>query len=32
VSWTGLLLLFWGLDIPLGAGSSYEYVPPATGG
>jgi aminobenzoyl-glutamate transport protein len=29
VSWTGLLLLFWGLGIPLGAGSSYEYVPPA---
>ena len=28
VSWTGLLLVFWGLEIPLGAGSSYEYVPP----
>jgi len=32
VSWTGLLLLFWGLDIPLGVGSSHEYVAPTTGG
>ena len=27
VTWTALLLLFWGLGIPLGVGSSYEYVP-----
>jgi aminobenzoyl-glutamate transport protein len=29
VSWTALLLLFWWLGLPLGVGSSYEYVPPA---
>jgi len=29
VSWTAFLLLFWGLGLPLGVGSSYEYLPPA---
>ena len=29
VSWTAFLLLFWWLGLPLGVGSSYEYVPPA---
>ena len=28
VTWTALLLAFWGLGIPLGVGSSYGYVPP----
>jgi len=32
VTWTALLLAFWGLGIPLGVGSSHEYVAPATGG
>jgi aminobenzoyl-glutamate transport protein len=27
VTWTALLLVFWGLGIPLGVGSSHEYVP-----
>jgi aminobenzoyl-glutamate transport protein len=27
VTWTALLLVFWGLGIPLGVGSSYSYVP-----
>jgi aminobenzoyl-glutamate transport protein len=27
VLWTGFLLGFWALDIPLGVGSSYVYVP-----
>ena len=27
VLWTGFLLGFWALGIPLGFGSSYEYVP-----
>ncbi|MBK8285863.1 MAG: AbgT family transporter [Ahniella sp.] len=26
VTWTAFLMLFWGLGIPLGVGSSYEYV------
>ncbi len=26
VVWTSFLMLFWGLGIPLGVGSSYEYV------
>jgi aminobenzoyl-glutamate transport protein len=25
IAWTGLLLAFWGLDIPLGLGASYKY-------
>ena len=29
VLWTAFLLGFWALDIPLGAGASYQYVPPA---
>ncbi len=29
VSWTAFLLLFWWLGLPLGVGSTYEYVPPA---
>jgi aminobenzoyl-glutamate transport protein len=28
VTWTALLLAFWGLGIPLGVGSSYGYVMP----
>ncbi|WP_290887026.1 AbgT family transporter [Arenimonas sp.] len=27
VLWTGFLLAFWALGIPLGVGASYEYVP-----
>ncbi|WP_395792793.1 AbgT family transporter [Aquimonas sp.] len=27
--WTAFLLGFWALDIPLGIGSSYEYIPAA---
>lgn len=27
VLWTAFLLGFWALDIPLGAGASYQYVP-----
>ena len=27
VCWTGFLLLFWGLELPLGIGASYEYTP-----
>jgi aminobenzoyl-glutamate transport protein len=27
VGWTGFLLLYWALGLPLGVGSSYEYVP-----
>jgi aminobenzoyl-glutamate transport protein len=27
VLWTAFLLGFWALDIPLGIGSTYEYVP-----
>ena len=27
VLWTAFLLGFWALDIPLGVGSSYQYVP-----
>lgn len=29
LSWTAFLLLFWWLGLPLGVGSSYEYVPPS---
>jgi para-aminobenzoyl-glutamate transporter family len=29
VLWTALLLVFWGLGIPLGIGASYEYAPAA---
>jgi len=28
VTWTAFLLMFWGLDIPLGIGASYTYTPP----
>lgn len=28
VMWTGFLLAFWGLGIPLGIGASYEYAVP----
>jgi aminobenzoyl-glutamate transport protein len=28
VTWTAFLLMFWGLDLPLGVGSSYIYTPP----
>ena len=28
VTWTALLLAFWGLGIPLGVGSSYGYALP----
>jgi aminobenzoyl-glutamate transport protein len=28
VGWTAFLLVFWGLDLPLGVGASYEYSPP----
>lgn len=31
VSWTLFLLAFWGLGIPLGVDSSYEYVAPVAG-
>ena len=31
VTWTLFLLAFWGLGIPLGVGSSYEYVAPVAG-
>ncbi len=31
VTWTLFLLAFWGLGIPLGFGSSYEYVAPVAG-
>jgi len=32
VTWTALLLAFWGLGIPLGVGSTYDYaLPGATG-
>ena len=31
VCWTAFLLAFWGLELPLGVGSSYEYAP-ASGG
>jgi p-aminobenzoyl-glutamate transporter AbgT len=27
VGWTGFLLLFWALGIPLGVGATYDYVP-----
>lgn len=27
VGWTGFLLLFWALEIPLGVGATYDYVP-----
>jgi p-aminobenzoyl-glutamate transporter AbgT len=27
VLWTAFLLGFWALGIPLGVGSSFEYVP-----
>ncbi len=27
VCWTAFLLVFWGLELPLGVGSSYEYAP-----
>jgi len=29
VSWTAFLLLFWAMELPLGVGSSYEYLPTA---
>ncbi len=29
IVWSAFLLMFWGLGIPLGVGSSYEYVPAA---
>ena len=29
VTWTAFLMLFWGLDLPLGVGSTYTYTPPA---
>ncbi len=32
VIWTSFLLGFWALDIPLGIGSTYEYVAPAAAG
>jgi aminobenzoyl-glutamate transport protein len=32
VTWTALLLAFWGLGIPLGVGSSYGYVLPGGAG
>ena len=32
VTWTALLLAFWGLGIPLGVGSSYGYMPPGGAG
>jgi aminobenzoyl-glutamate transport protein len=32
VTWTALLLAFWGLGIPLGVGSSYGYVMPGAAG
>jgi len=28
VTWTAFLLMFWGLDLPLGVGASYTYTPP----
>ena len=31
VTWTALLLAFWGLGIPLGVGSTYGYVMPGAG-
>ena len=31
VVWSAFLLLFWGLGLPLGVGSTYEYVAPAAG-
>jgi len=31
VLWTAFLLGFWALGIPLGAGSSYEYLPASAG-
>ncbi|MBM4233236.1 MAG: AbgT family transporter [Gammaproteobacteria bacterium] len=27
VCWTAFLLVFWGLELPLGVGSNYEYTP-----
>jgi aminobenzoyl-glutamate transport protein len=27
ICWTAFLLVFWGLELPLGIGSSYEYSP-----
>lgn len=27
VCWTTFLLIFWGLELPLGVGASYEYTP-----
>jgi aminobenzoyl-glutamate transport protein len=27
VGWTGFLLLFWALEIPLGVGATYDYAP-----
>jgi aminobenzoyl-glutamate transport protein len=32
VTWTALLLAFWGLGIPLGVGSSYGYALPGAAG
>jgi len=29
VTWTGFLMLFWALGLPLGVGATYEYAPPA---
>jgi len=29
VTWTAFLMLFWGLDLPLGVGATYTYTPPA---
>jgi aminobenzoyl-glutamate transport protein len=31
VCWTAFLLAFWGLELPLGVGSSYEYAPVSGG-
>ncbi|MCX7671681.1 MAG: AbgT family transporter, partial [Anaerolineae bacterium] len=28
VAWTAFLLAFWALDLPLGVGASYTYLPP----
>ena len=31
VAWSAFLLIFWGLGLPLGVGSTYDYVAPAAG-
>jgi aminobenzoyl-glutamate transport protein len=27
IGWTAFLLVYWGLGLPLGIGSTYEYTP-----